>query len=80
MLGPEEWPSRQQWRTEFGLQVRLLQVLIFNHLQNTGSRCDAGVTQLRPSARKSQSSFAVPGPETTRLGPTGMDDAEVLRY
>src|SRR5882724_4072773 len=26
MLGPEEWPSRQQWRTKFGLQVRLLQL------------------------------------------------------
>jgi hypothetical protein len=37
---------------EFGLQVRLLQVLIFNHLQNTGSRCDAGVTQLKGIRRK----------------------------
>ncbi len=29
---------------EFGLQVRLPQDLIFSHLQNTRSRCDAGVT------------------------------------
>ena len=27
MPGPEEWPSRQQWRTKFGLQVRLLTFL-----------------------------------------------------
>ena len=30
MLGPEEWPSRQQWRTKFGLQVRLLQTYLFS--------------------------------------------------
>jgi hypothetical protein len=53
MRGPEEWPSRGAIRrTEFGLQVRLPQVLIFNHLQNTGSRCDAGVTQLNGIGRK----------------------------
>jgi hypothetical protein len=39
-------------RTEFGLQVRLPQVLIFTHLQNTGARCDAGVTQLNGIRRK----------------------------
>ena len=39
-------------RTEFGLQVRLPQVLIFNHLQNTESRCDAGVTQLNGFRRR----------------------------
>ena len=37
--------------SEFGLQVRLPQVFVFNHLQNTGSRCDAGV-QLNSSGRK----------------------------
>ena len=37
---------------EFDLQVRLPQVIIFNHLQNTGSRCDAGVTQLNGIGRK----------------------------
>jgi hypothetical protein len=37
---------------EFGLQVRLPQVLIFNHLQNAGSLCDAGVTQLNSIGRK----------------------------
>lgn len=26
MPSPEEWPSRQQWRTKFGLQVRLLTI------------------------------------------------------
>jgi len=39
-------------RTEFGLQVRLPQVIIFSHLQNTGSHCDAGVTQLNGVGRK----------------------------
>jgi hypothetical protein len=39
-------------RTEFGLQVRLPQVLIFDHLQNTRSRCDAGVTQMNGVGRK----------------------------
>jgi hypothetical protein len=39
-------------RTEFGLQVRLPQVIIFNHLHNTVSRCDAGVTQLSRIGRK----------------------------
>jgi hypothetical protein len=34
---------------EFGLQVRLPQGLSFNHLQNTRSRSDAGVTQLNRS-------------------------------
>ena len=37
---------------EFGLQVRLPQVLIFNRLQSTGSRCDAGVTRLNGMGRK----------------------------
>jgi hypothetical protein len=37
---------------EFGLQVRLPQGFIFNYLQNSGSRCDAGVTH---SARRDRS-------------------------
>ena len=37
---------------EFGLLVRLPQVLIFNHLQDALSRCDAGVTQLNGIRRK----------------------------
>ena len=34
MLGPEEWPSRQQWRTKFGLQVRLLTTFHIEFIQN----------------------------------------------
>jgi hypothetical protein len=34
---------------EFGLQVRLPQTFGFNHLQNAGSRCDAGVTRFGSS-------------------------------
>src|ERR1700722_1937138 len=54
MRGPEEWPSRpgSPGRTEFGLQVRLPQVFIFNHLQNTTSRCDARVTRANGVGRK----------------------------
>ena len=37
---------------EFGLQVRLPQDLIFSHLQNTGSHCDAGVTLKKGVGRK----------------------------
>jgi hypothetical protein len=37
--------------TEFGLQVRLPQGFSFNHLRNTESRCDAGVTQLNASGK-----------------------------
>ncbi len=39
-------------RTEFGLQVRLPQAIIFNHLQSSESRCDAGVTQSSRIGRK----------------------------
>jgi hypothetical protein len=39
-------------RTEFGLQVRLLQLFVFNYLQNSGSHCDARVTRLNSSGRK----------------------------
>jgi hypothetical protein len=39
-------------RTEFGLQVRLPQGFIFNHLLDAVSRCDAGVTQLSGIGRK----------------------------
>jgi len=34
-------------RTEFGLQVRLLQTFPFNDLNNSKSDCDAGVTHLQ---------------------------------
>jgi hypothetical protein len=37
---------------EFGLQVRLPQGFIFNHLRNTEPRCDASVTQLNGIGRK----------------------------
>jgi hypothetical protein len=45
-------PAGAIQQTEFGLQVRLPQVLIFSHLQNTGSHCDACVTQLNGVGRK----------------------------
>jgi hypothetical protein len=47
MLGPEEWPSRQQWRTKFGLQVRLLRTFIFNHWPTSEGCCDTAVTRGR---------------------------------
>ena len=54
-------------RTEFGLQVRLPQVIIFNHLHNTVSRCDAGVTQLSRIGRK----FGLRLPENRLAHETG---------
>ncbi len=47
MLGPEEWPSRQQWRTKFGLQVRLLQTCLFSIASMNAFRFATPRNQLR---------------------------------